>query len=229
MRRKIVIQLVIPLVIPLLVLPLLGGCLGPDYLMTHTPSEPSALEETASLHDAGLRYTSHSGAPARPEIVSLIVTDTFAPYGRAKILRAINEWNVALNGFVRFEIMPDGKDARTRTGVHWVITSKKGGQSTGLPTTLAATYPVTDVGGLMVIYVERIGRRDLGGVVMHELGHVLGLGHNPKGGLMAAHYHPTSQQCVDRATVEAVAAKRGLPLARLNWCEYGQVASAAMN
>jgi hypothetical protein len=36
---------------------------------------------------------------------------------------------------------------------------------------------------------------------------------------MAAHYHPTSQRCVDRATVEAVAAKRGLPLAQMNWCE----------
>ena len=48
-----------------------------------------------------------------------------------------------------------------------------------------------------------------------------------KGGLMAARYHATSQQCVDRATVEAVAAKRGLRQARLNWCEDTQVASAS--
>lgn len=214
-------------IIPLLMLPLLGGCLGPEYLMTRTPSEPSALEETASLRDAELHYTSHPGATVRSEIVSLIVTDRFSLYERAKILRAVNEWNVALNGFVRFEIVPDGNDATFGAHEHWVITSKQGGQSTGLPTTLAATYPVAVVGGLMVIYVERIGRRDLGGVVMHELGHVLGLGHSTKGGLMAAHYHPTSQQCVDRATVEAVAAKRGLPLAQLNWCEDGQVASAS--
>src|SRR3954471_18244797 len=73
--------------------------------------------------------------------------------------------------------------------------------------------------GVMVIYVDRIGRRDLGGVVMHELGHVLGLGHSGKGGLMAAQYHPTSQRCVDQGTVEAVAAKRGLPAAELNWCQ----------
>ena len=110
------------------------------------------------------------------------MTDTFSLHERAKILRAVNEWNVVLNGFVRFEIMPDGNDGSPGARQHWVITSKQGGQSTGLPTTLAATYPVTDVGGLMVIYVERIGRRDLGGVVMHELGHVLGLGHSTKGG-----------------------------------------------
>jgi Matrixin len=211
----------------LLVLPLLGGCFGPEYLTTRTPSEPSALEETASLRDAGLHYTSHHGATVRSEIVSLMVTDTFSLHERAKILRAVNEWNVVLNGFVRFEIMPGGNDATSGAHQHWVITSKQGGQATGLPTTLAATYPVTDVGGLMVIYVERIGRRDLGGVVMHELGHVLGLAHSSKGGLMAARYHATSQQCVDRATVEAVAAKRGLPMARLNWCEDGQVASAS--
>jgi hypothetical protein len=214
-------------IIPLLVLPLLGGCLGPEYLMTRTPSEPSALEETASLRDAGLHYTSHHGATVRAEIVSLMVTDTFSLHERAKILRAVNEWNVVLNGFVRFEIMPDRNVASSGAHQHWVITSKQGGQSMGPPTTLAATYPVTDVGGLMVIYVERIGRRDLGGVVMHELGHVLGLGHSTKGGLMAARYHATSQQCVDRVTVEAVAAKRGLPMARLNWCEDGQVASAS--
>ena len=214
-------------IVPLLVLPLLGGCFGPEYLMTRTPSEPSAVEQTTSLRDAGLHYTSHQRATVRSEIVSLVVADTFSLHERAKILRAVNEWNVVLNGFVRFEIMPDGNDASPGARQHWVITSKQGGQSTGLPTTLAATYPVTDVGGLMVIYVERIGRRDLGGVVMHELGHVLGLGHSSKGGLMAAHYHATSQQCVDRATVEAVAAKRGLPMARLNWCEAGQIARAS--
>ncbi len=214
-------------VIPLLVLPLLGGCLGPEYLMTHTPGEPPALAETASLHERQPHYTSHPGATARSEIVPLIVADTFSLYERAKILRAVSEWNVALNGFVRFKIMPDGNNATSGARERWVIASKPGGQSTGLPTSLAATYPVAGVGGLMVIYVERIGRRDLGGVVMHELGHVLGLGHSPAGGLMAAHYHPASQQCVDRATVEAVAARRGLPLAQLNWCDNGQLASAS--
>jgi hypothetical protein len=146
-------------IIPFLVLPLLGGCLEPEYLLTRAPSEPSALEETASLRDAGLHYTSHHRATVRSEIVSLMVTGTFSLYERAKISRAVNEWNVVLNGFVRFEIMPDGKDATSGAHRHWVITSKQGGQSTGLPTTLAATYPVSDVGGLMV-YGPNLMERD---------------------------------------------------------------------
>ena len=43
---------------------------------------------------------------------------------------------------------------------------------------------------------------------------------------MAAHYHPTSQQCVDKAAARTlVAAKRRLPVDQLNWCERN-VASA---
>ena len=38
-------------------------------------------------------------------------------------------------------------------------------------------------------------------------------------GLMAAHYHPTDQQCVDKATIAAVAARRRLAVDQLNWCE----------
>jgi hypothetical protein len=57
-------------------------------------------------------------------------------------------------------------------------------------------------------------------VVLHELGHALGLGHD-NGGLMAARYHPSSQQCVDKSAAQAVAAKRALPVGQLNWCRPG--------
>ena len=42
---------------------------------------------------------------------------------------------------------------------------------------------------------------------------------------MAAHYHPTDQHCVDKATITAVAARRRLAVDQLNWCETN-VASA---
>jgi hypothetical protein len=213
---------VIRSVIPLLALPLLSGCLEPEYLSTRRPGQPLLLEATASLRDAGPPYTRHASPAGRSEVFSLILADTFSLHQRAKILRAINEWNVALNGLIRFEIVPERGTPSPGAREHWVITSKQGLHGTGSSTALAATYFATGVGGMVAIYVDRIGRRDLGGVVMHELGHVLGLGHSTKGGLMAAQYHPTSQRCVDRATVAAVATRRGLPLAQMNWCEDGR-------
>ena len=130
---------------------------------------------------------------------------------------------MALNGFVRFTIV-EGSGAsvpNARPSRPWSIMAAQGISPRVVPgptIALAHTQPLPGSGGLMIVYVDRIGTRDLGSVVMHELGHVLGVGHGEKG-LMAAHYHPADQQCVDKATITAVAAKRRLAVDQLNWCE----------
>jgi hypothetical protein len=207
-----------------LLLSLLPGCMESGYLVTSLAGDPVAANRPAP------RYTNHRPAATAEEIVPLRIKGSFSPGDRAKILRAVNEWNVALNGFVRFTIVEDSRasDPNPRQSRPWSIMAAEGISPRVVPgptIALAHTQPLPGSGGLMIVYVDRIGTRDLGGVVMHELGHVLGVGHGEKG-LMAALYHPTDQQCVDKATIAAVAAKRRLAVDQLNWCE-ANVASAA--
>ncbi|HEV3493402.1 MAG TPA: matrixin family metalloprotease [Reyranella sp.] len=222
MRRKIFIS---SSIIPLLFLLMLGGCLGPDYLVTSIG--PSAPEEAANLHEHDPHYTSHRSAAAKPEIVRLAIDEQFNMYQRAKILRAVNEWNYVLNGFVRFDI-----DPAADKGQMWVIVPMLGGrpppvQGTIFGHALAATQSAPPIGGVVTVYVDRVRGYDLTSVMRHELGHVLGLGHDPNGRLMSSRYTMSRQQCIDRAAAEAVAANRTLPPAELNWCEEAKVASAS--
>ena len=208
-------------------LSLLPGCMESGYLVTSLAGDPAAAVRPAQV--AGLRYTNHRPAATVEEIVPLRIKGSFTPGDRAKILRAVNEWNVALNGFVRFTIVEDSavSAATARPSRPWSIMAAQGISPRVVPgptIALAHTQPLPGSGGLMIVYVDRIGTRDMGSVVMHELGHVLGVGHGEKG-LMAAHYHPADQQCVDKATITAVAAKRQLAVDQLNWCETN-VASA---
>jgi hypothetical protein len=202
-------------------LSLLPGCMESGYLVTNLAGASVASRQPAQM--AALRYTNHPPAAIAEEIVPLRIKGSFTPGDRAKILRAVNEWNVALNGFVRFTIVEDS-GASAINAHHsrpWSIMAAQGISPRVVPgptIALAHTQPLPETGGLMIVYVDRIGTRDLGSVVMHELGHVLGVGHGERG-LMAAHYHPTDQQCVDKATITAVAARRRLAVDRLNWCE----------
>jgi hypothetical protein len=209
------------LLVSLLSLSLLPGCLESGYLVTSLSADPVATGRPAQA--SALRYTNHRSAATVEEIVPLRITGAFSPADRARILRAVNEWNVALNGFVRFTIVDASSTpmAKGRQPRPWSIMAADGvgpRVSRGPMIALAHTQAVPGAGGLMIVYLDRVGTRDLGSVVMHELGHVLGVGHGEKG-LMAARYHPTDQQCVDKATVAAVAAKRRLPVDQLNWCE----------
>jgi hypothetical protein len=221
MRRKIFSSSIIPL----LFLLMLGGCLGPDYLVTSIG--PSAPEEAANLHEHEPHYTSHRSAAAKPEIVRIAINEQLNMYERAKILRAVNEWNYVLNGFVRFDI-----DPAADKGQMWVIVPMLGGrpppvQGTIFGHALAATQSAPPIGGVVTVYVDRVRGYDLTSVMRHELGHVLGLGHDPNGRLMSSRYTMSRQQCIDRAAAEAVAANRTLPPAELNWCEEAHVASAS--
>jgi matrixin len=186
-----------------------------------SPLLPTAVTAQA-LAQSNLprRYTHHPSATVSPKIIVMVVDGSFSADQRAKILRAIEEWNYALNGFIRFDLAAPGSGGLES----WSIRPEKGGDPNGPASGEGQPLSETQsgfmsIGGHMLIYVDRIGTRDLRGVVLHELGHVLGLHHDPTGNLMSARYSPTTDQCIDKPTAVTIAARHNLPLAGLNWCE----------
>jgi len=83
---------------------------------------------------------------------------------------------------------------------------------------MALLQPTPHGGGVVMIFRGETVIAAIAAAVRHELGHVLGLPHDPASRLMSPIHDPLGQQCIDKAAVAAVAKMRGLPLDQLNWC-----------
>jgi hypothetical protein len=208
---------------------LLGACHDDARPTTSASMALTSTEEVASLRGSGPGYTRHDPVTQQAEVLAIRLSPGFEIGERAKILRAVNEWNHTLNGLVRLEIVPSPGDAVpmqagtcTPFGRILTIAPMRGSAATRGQLTghlLAVTQPLPSGGGIVVVHVDRLGNRDIGGVLRHEIGHMLGLGHEPGSKLMSTHYVGDNQQCIDKATVAALAASRKLPLSSFNWCE----------
>lgn len=173
----------------------------------------------------GWRYTDRAAPATAGRSIELYVDRDFDDYERGRIVAAMRQWNYVLNGFVRFHArtLPDNPTrellSRIRRSGGWVVArvdsrhpmARQGEGVNALAVTAGGN------GGFVYVIGDRIGQRDLTGVIMHEFGHVLGAGHGGHG-LMAPVYNPAMGRCIDREAVALVAAVHRLPLDRLNWC-----------
>jgi hypothetical protein len=69
----------------------LGACVQRDYLVANPSADGIAPAET--------RYTANISYVASVEVIALRIDPVFATGERQEILRAIAEWNHALNGY----------------------------------------------------------------------------------------------------------------------------------
>ena len=168
------------------------------------------------------------GPPTGPALqagadLHLRIDANFSAYERARLLRAVNEWNLALDGAARFDIVEASPADRAPPGAEpvWQVfvnrsLSQEPAPRGGYP--LAMTLPSGAGGGLVLVNTAEIDGRDITTVMRHELGHVLGLCHDPSGGLMTAQYSPHDQGCIDQGTMAALADELAVPALRLQGC-----------
>lgn len=176
---------------------------------------------------AAYGYTDHDSRATNPRILDLYIDRDFSANERDDVLFAVKQWNYALNGFIRFRtsLLPATvpgtmiQEIRQRGG--WIVArvdsrhpiAQKGEGLQALAVTVGNGRT-----GMVYVISDRLGGRNLSGVVMHEFGHVLGTGHD-QSGLMAPVYNAAGARCIDREAMAMVAQVQRLPMSDLNWCE----------
>ena len=173
------------------------------------------------------QYTDHAQPASSGRVVTLYIDGDFPEHHREAIVSAMRQWNYVLNGYVQFRahVLPEGTNsqdiARLRRNGAWIVAlvdsshpiAQHGEGAHALAVTVGNGHD-----GFVYVIGDRIGGRDLAGVVMHEFGHVLGAGHD-QAGLMAPVYSAAAARCIDHDAVAMVANAQHVPLQRLNWCE----------
>ena len=150
-------------------------------------------------------------------------------WGRhSEIEMAIGTWNYCLNGNIKLVVESWDFDMKTSSVVMsvkmggWLVIGIEEGSAL-IPEVGKNGYRVLGfadmVGGSHLYYVMPAGedKRKVYGTMLHEIGHLLGAGHNGER-LMNPYYSPWKYGCVDKGTIEAVAKYRGLEIEGLNWC-----------
>ena len=187
------------------------------------------LPATAAPREPGgsppSNYTNHpTRASASARTIQFYVDPRFNESERQSIVSAIQQWNHVLNGFVRLRASLNKDPGEGRRNGTWLVSKVDSSHSIAQSAVGRHALGVTaggSNGGKVYIIADRIGRRDLTAVLMHEFGHALGARHGGDHGLMAPVYSAGSGHCIDREAAGMVASAQRLPVQQLNWCQVG--------
>jgi hypothetical protein len=166
-------------------------------------------------------------------VVGIWIDKEFGVRDQLSIDDAIKQWNYALNGYVRLDVksttfdMEPNELAQIRSCDCWIIMKVKSDNPMipdepirGKPQYHTLAW-VNEIGGkLMWVVRDRLQNEWMTGVILHEMGHMLGARHD-KVYLMQPSYSWEDYRCVDKWTLGQVAAYQQIPVRMLNYCEYG--------
>jgi hypothetical protein len=216
--------------LPRLIAALLAGglvLLATAILLSALPANATDRGQVPGDYGSPFVYTDHPARVSTGRTIPLYVDRDFSGYERERIVAAMRQWNYVLNGSVRMtaKLLPEDPSsaeiAQIRRSGGFIVAKVDSNHPITQQAEGRHALAVTvsrNGGGFVYVIGDRIGQRDLTGVVMHEFGHVLGAGHDSSG-MMAPVYNPNSGHCIDRDAAAMVAKAQRLTLAQMNWCE----------
>lgn len=177
----------------------------------------------------------HSPEAFRPKVYSFHVDKALTPYAVQFIRDACDKWEQYSGGRVVFELQHDLEDnsafeaitatlpsiVAVKSDADGIVDFEKAQHCNGCMT-LGLTYRAPEPPHPVIFLVmDRLENpRDFYDVVMHELGHAIGLDHIPaRDSIMYAHHSPSSPNCPHQADMAEFCRVYGCELKDVKWCE----------
>ena len=185
-------------------------------------------------------YTHTQAYDGGTKVINVYIDKDFTENDMLKIGAALDDWNYALNNYIRFNIVSTKFDMEP--SILKTIMSSNGLMILKIDSN-SSFIPKPDTDGVVLAFTDMVSRHvimvirdrfdnpnyevanDKNGLTLamrHELGHVLGLKHilSSTKTLMAPKLTLEYDQCIDKTTIEAVAKEQHLNVHRLNYCTY---------
>lgn len=190
---------------------------------------PALLAIAVAACSSALRtsYTTHVGPPIKPVQVPVYIDVRFESQEQISIAEAVDEWNGALNGYRRFSIATNRFDmdpavlSRVHmTGLGLVVLRNTSDDYVGawVPREVLAWSTLN--GWVIHVMADHMGERSLRRVMLHEMGHILGISHTETPGSLMRSEYRNAGQCIDRDTlVQLTTVHPYYSIGFLNWCE----------
>ena len=185
---------------------------------------------------SGGYFTYHREKMGKINIVEEIpiwIDTRFNEIEKRAIMEAIGEWNYVFNGQVVLKAEgyfrgTVGADERyeeiAKTGQGWII--MKLGEEDELVQVLKnrgalggneLAFASREGGHLLVVLGERIGKRNLKAILLHEFGHLISASHINAPSLMAPDYK-AMYNCIDKITAAQAASGKKLDMRTMGYC-----------
>jgi len=159
----------------------------------------------------------------------MYVDKSFSDNDRTSIDNAIGQWNYCMNNYVRLNVVTYYFDM-TPSQIHdalkdkGILVMKIDSTTTFLPKTKESetilAYADEVAGHKLFVIRDRMNVENVEGLILHELGHLLGAMHDNNSYLMQEHYYKDDFQCIDKRSALAVARYQNIPENRVNYCTH---------